>query len=356
MAKAFQISVDYDGDEGGFEDDEGESAMRCTTDMDSAPAASNTDVVAVASISTSAVCRVKTTTSPYFFAFYFHHTCKILVDTGATSTLVSLSFVNRVNIPIRPTKHSAFQLDKSIVSVSGEVQFYISFGKRQLLVDGLVNESLDCDILAGCPFCEENYVDVSCSRQEIIIDDPRDGFHEVIKYGAKPKSIQHDIYRVSTVLRTDSQKVLLPGEYLEVDSPELKSYEGEVSVEPRADSPLDGQWPDCNITRVIQGTVRIPNLTNEPIPLKRSMHIAQVRRVSSPDLSIVQPQHTLLKPPTHCKPYSSTTTIDPSGKLLTKTERLKFAELHQDYDQRFCLKVVKVDLLKDTKSGRIENF
>ena len=220
--------------------------------------------------------------------------------------------------------------------MSGEVRFYISFGKRQLLVDGLVNESLDCDILAGCPFCEENYVDVSCSRQEIIIDDPRDGFHEVIKYGAKPKSIQHDIYRVSTVLRTDSQKVLLPGEYLEVDSPELKSYEGEVSVEPRADSPLDGQWPDCNITRVIQGTVRIPNLTNEPIPLKRSMHIAQVRRVSSPDLTIVQPKHTLLKPPTHCKPYSSTTTIDPSGKLLTKTERIKFAELHQDYDQQFC--------------------
>ena len=137
MVKAFQISVEFDDDEGGYEGDEIDNALLCTTE---ASEASDTVVTAVKA---STVCRVRTTTSPYFFAFYFHHTCKILVDTGATSTLVSLSFVKRVNIPIRPTKHSARQLDKSSVPVSGEVRFYISFGKRQLLVEGLVNLIFD---------------------------------------------------------------------------------------------------------------------------------------------------------------------------------------------------------------------
>ena len=309
--------------------------MRCTADINTTSASQ--PEAPVVSVETSVVRRVKSTVSPHFFAFYLHHTIKILVDTGATSTLVSLSFVKRANITVRPTLHSVRQLDKSSVPVSGEVKFYISYGKRRLLVDGLVNESLDCDILAGCPFCKDNYVDVSCAREEIIMGDPREGVPTIIKYGSEPKSIQHDIYRVeSTVLRTDCPKVLLPGEYVEIDTPDLHSYEGVISVEPRADSPLSGEWPDCNITRVIQGTVRIPNHTNEPISLKRSMHIAQVRRVTTPSVSPNQQQpHIPSKVPPASKPYSSTTSIDPSSKLLTQSERSLFAELHRDYDEQF---------------------
>ena len=336
MVKALQVIVEYDGDECEGEDDEENYALRCTASIDTTTAP-QPDAPAVTVETSSVVRRVKNTVSPHFFAFYLHHTIKILVDTGATSTLVSLSFVKRANITVRPTLHSARQLDKSNVPVSGEVKFYVSYGKRRLLVDGLVNDSLDCDILAGCPFCVDNYVDVSCAREEIIMGDPNESVPTIIKYGSRPNSIQHDIYRVeSTVLRTDSSKVILPGEYLEIDTPDLHSYEGEISIEPRADSPLHGEWPDCNITRVIQGTVRIPNHTNEPISLKRAMHIGQIRRVTTPIVSSDQHlPHIPSKKPPASKPYSSTTSIDPSAKLLTESERSRFAELHRDYDERF---------------------
>ena len=31
------------------------------------------------------VLRVQSSSSPYFYAFYQHHPCKLLIDTGATS-------------------------------------------------------------------------------------------------------------------------------------------------------------------------------------------------------------------------------------------------------------------------------
>ena len=47
------------------------------------------------------------------------------------------------------------------------MKFSISFGKLELVVDGIVNNSIDCDILAGIPFCKDNDVDVLCRRELI---------------------------------------------------------------------------------------------------------------------------------------------------------------------------------------------
>ena len=126
------------------------------------------------------------------------------------------------------------------------------------MVDGLVSNSLDCDILAGDPFCKYNDITVFLRKQEISIGGM------FIAYGSKPTSIQHDVYFAeSVVLRNDTTKVLFPGEFLEIKSNNLEQFEGEISVEPRVDSPLDGEWPECALTRVIQGTIRIPNHTWE---------------------------------------------------------------------------------------------
>ena len=85
-----------------------------------------------------------------------------------------------------------------------------------------------------------------------------------IPYGSKPDSIQHDVfYADSVILRNDTSKVLYPGEYIEIYSDNLSNYEGEIAIEPRTDSPLQGNWPAPSMSRVIQGTVRIPNETEE---------------------------------------------------------------------------------------------
>ena len=277
MAKAMQVCVSNE-DEGCNECEEDDLRF---VDDDSPNALAPTRQPSV-TFSTE-VRRVRSSVSPYFFAFIEHHTVKVVVDTGATSTLVSAAFVRKVGIKIQPTRHSARQLDKTRIALAGEVKFTISFGGINLQVDGLVNESIDCDILAGCPFCEENAVDVFPRRGEISIGDGEKRPPVVIKYGSKPASIQHDIYRVeSTVLRNDSPRVLLPGEYVELKSKDYQRYEGEIALEPRVDSPLEGKWPECAITRVIDGAVRICNNTDEAIHLQKSSHLGHIRHVASP--------------------------------------------------------------------------
>ena len=117
--------------------------------------------------------RVQCDSSPFFYAFFKHHTCKIVIDTGATSSLISGSFAKRVGLKIKPTQHAARQLDRSSITISGEAQFNNSFGYSELSIDGLINNSLDCDILAGVPFCRVNNIEIHLHQEEISIDGKR---------------------------------------------------------------------------------------------------------------------------------------------------------------------------------------
>ena len=145
-----------------------------------------------------------------------------------------------------------------------------------LPVTALVLDKLDCDILAGIPFCKSNDIQIHMKSKSISIGDIK------IPYGAR------DIVKPFIINRAESvivrNEVIMPGEYVEIyaDADELKSFDGEVAIEPRTESPLSGQWPIPSITRVIQGSVRIPNLTNEPVSITKSQHLAQIRCVVTP--------------------------------------------------------------------------
>ena len=287
----------------------------------------------------SSVRRVSVAVSPFFFAFYEHHTVKVLVDSGATSSLISRTFAVRVGLNIQPTQHGAKQLDKSFLSVQGEVKFVIVFGDIELKVDGLINDSLDYDILAGVPFCMENGVDVLMSRELISIQG------KLIPYGSKPESIQHSIYRSeSVILRNDKSRVLYPGEFLEVSSDNLHNYDDEeVSIEPRVDSPLQGSWPPPAVSRVIQGSVRIPNRSNEPVYINKCQHFAQIRRIVTSDILATRPSSPINHPDNASRapiitqpatPFSSAIGIDPD-KLLQPDMRQKFREVQRKWDGVF---------------------
>ena len=90
------------------------------------------------------------------------------------------------------------------------------------------------------------------------------------------------IRRVDTcVVRSDKSQVVLPGEYVEISNHDLSKFDGEVAIEPRSDFPQSSIWPSPAISRVIRGTVRIPNMSEVPIKLSKSQHIAQLRRVTN---------------------------------------------------------------------------
>lgn len=290
--------------------------------------------------------RVQCHSSPYFYAFYKHQPCKIVIDTGATSSIVSQNFVHRAGITKRPTSHAARQIDKTPLKVLGEVKFNVSFRDFVLPIEALVTDSLDCDILAGVPFCRNNNINAYMGSDEISIHGTR------IPYGCKP-SDQHEVFRVQTsaIIRTTNPAVIYPGEYLEISDSGFDQYEGEVAIEPRIDSPLEGTWPKPSISRIIGGTLRIPNDTLEPVHVKKSQHLATIRGVTSPPLkspvTASAPPLKNVNTPSSL-PFSSAITLDPDN-VLTKVEKEQFTELHKTFDNVFN---PKFGVYND-RSGRI---
>ena len=219
--------------------------------------------------------KVQSNISPYFYAFYNQHSVHVVVDTGATSSLISKSFLRRIGISEKPTYHTARAADKSPIVISGEVKLSLSFGSLSLPITALVIDSLDCDILAGVPFCKENNISVHLQKESISIQ------NIFVKYGGKPEN--HDIYRTECfVIHNDKPKSLFPGDYVEYASESLIGFDGEISIEPHDETK---SWPLRTISRVIQGKIRIGNPSENAICLAKSEHIAKIRRVTCPEIS-----------------------------------------------------------------------
>ena len=329
LAMADTLRVDVDNDQ---EDDDRQSDLDHSIHKDET-------VMKVTSSSneqipppyTGSVQRVQCSASPTFYAFYGHHPCKCIIDTGATSLLISSAFLKSARIAVKPTRHAARQVDRTTIPIQGGIHITLSYDNLLLPIDALVVDALDSDILVGVPFCKENDVTVHLKHDFICIQGVK------IPYGTK--STKPRIYRAeSYLLRNESSQVLFPGEYLEIKCKSLIEYDGEVAIEPRADSPLNGSWPSPTVSRVIHNTVRIPNTTDEPIKLLKSQHIAQVREVttinSSDRVPVVSSPNPKITPMVKNHLFSSLITVDPDNQL-SSDERKTFDALHKNYDTVF---------------------
>ena len=345
MAKALRVSTissdNDDEDIDAVDDDEDvHDASVSIIKVDMPETCSNvTSETGVISTCHSSVKRVECDISPFFYAFLRHHPVHIIIDTGATSSVVSRKFLLAIGISPKQTTHSAHGADKSKLNVKGEIQIHgITFNGIKLSITALVMDSLDCDILAGIPFCKANDVHVHLKAEQITIQDL------TIPYGAgrSMKSIKSKIRRIDTcVVRNERTQVLLPGEYVEISNNDLLNFDGEVAIEPRSDFPRCNIWPSPSISRVIQGTIRIPNLSEEPIKLSKSQHIAQVRRVTTPDYSssICTSTDTpkcsapVLHPSTPSN-FSLKIHVDPDN-ILSLDERESFHAINSQFDNTF---------------------
>ena len=115
------------------------------------------------------ISRVEVMKSPNFSCSYKSFPCNVIVDTGATSNIVSLNFVKASGMPLVNTSQGARQLDGSHVKTCGEVDAVLDFGSERLRLIALVVESADADILGGIPFCRRNKIEVSLAKEEIYI-------------------------------------------------------------------------------------------------------------------------------------------------------------------------------------------
>ena len=92
-------------------------------------------------------------------------TIYLTLDTGATTSLISLNKANALNLKISKSTNTAVQVDgQSNLHVIGEVNTVFYRGSTELVFRALVVANLGTDILAGTNFIVTN--DVTCSQSK----------------------------------------------------------------------------------------------------------------------------------------------------------------------------------------------
>ena len=89
----------------------------------------------------------------------------------------------------------------------------MDFGELKLPISAVMIDRLNCDVLGEIPFCKQNDIHVHLKEEYITIDRLQ------IPYGADSNvnKVHHDIYCTeSFILRNDKARVLLPGEFVEI--------------------------------------------------------------------------------------------------------------------------------------------
>lgn len=215
----------------------------------------------------------------------------------------------------------------------GEVCFTLTRNDISLPIEAIVMKELGCDIIGGAPFMESNNIVLDMPTRQIVIA----GKH-YFGYGAKsmrrlPLAVRRS---QSFLLKATSKQVILPGEFVEVHSPQQLIDNTVVAIEPRSDTG-DSTWIQPMVSESIGGRIRIPNLSSSPVSVNKHQHLAQALYTLT--------ETDILTPPSRsmgCKiqridsthSHSASISIDPD-KQLPPDQCRAFVKLHDRYDQVF---------------------
>ncbi|CAH3032666.1 unnamed protein product [Porites lobata] len=225
------------------------------------------------------------------------------------------------------------------MDVVGEVHCTLTRGQQAFELDALVVRQLDVDILAGNPFLARNDIGIRPARRQIVI-----GGSDVIHYGTASKHTTQPAVRrtQSFLLRNPQRTVILPGEYVQLDTPCDSDPDTLWALEPRLDCPsntplkAEGAWPPPQQVLSVDHAVRITNTTDSPILLRTGEQLCHVRHVIPVDSidTTSAPTSTATTAPTCCQPFSTNVILDPDG-CLDEDIRDKFRALNLEFDDVF---------------------
>ena len=292
----------------------------------------------------SQVRRVDIIQSPYLNCFYESHPVKITLDTGATTNMVSHDLASKIGLPISHASQMARQADGvTPLDVVGEVHCVLSRGSRTFQLDALVVKRLDVDVLAGNPFLVSNDIATRPAKRQIVI-----GGSQIVYYGAQYTQTPTARRTQATLLRSPCKVTLLPGEYIQVKTPESLDPDASWALEPRYDTKCnmtvepERAWPSPQEIDSINNDIRITNDTSDPIQLHRGDHFCQIRQVvdcdsnefcSLPADTCSSPPAT--KPPSVPRtPFSSNISVDPDSMLPSDIKQ-RFVDINKQFDSVF---------------------
>lgn len=284
--------------------------------------------------------RVSIIQSPVLNTFYHEHPVQLTLDTGATSNMVRASAAKLYGLPVTPASQMARQADGvTPMDVVGEVHCTLTRGQQAFKLDALVVRQLDVDFLAGNPFLARNDIGIRPARRQIVI-----GGSDVIHYGTASKHTTQPAVRrtQSFLLRNPQRTVILPGEYVQLDTPCDSDPDTLWALKPRLDCPsntplkAEGAWPPPQQVLSVDHAVRITNTTDSPILLRTGEQLCHVRHVIPVDSidTTSAPTSTATTAPTCCQPFSTNVILDPDG-CLDEDIRDKFRALNLEFDDVF---------------------
>lgn len=287
------------------------------------------------------ISRVTVRASPYLEAFHEHIPLRVLLDSGAESSMIRADEAERLGLKIAPnTSQIPSQADGGHMSgVIGECKATFFYKQLPLYFDALVVKSLASPIIAGNPFLEANRFSIDFNKRIIHL---RDG--SVCSYVPTKKSSSPNVNFIATksnVVRVPSRSsTLLPGQFVELQVPQDLSSFPDIVLEPRFDTlqGIQDSLPSTNVYRNVGGYIRVPNVSTVPIFLNKNSHLFNaVPVVPSEDYPFVCPESTVLPPPPSCAPrtyYSDLINLDPDNNL-DDTQRIKMTHLIRQYDKVF---------------------
>lgn len=274
--------------------------------------------------------RVVLRQSPYFDTFHGHIPVRLTIDSGATGNMMKASCATRLGVKITSSTQSAHQADgSSLLKVIGETRTSFCRDGHELYFEGLVVDNLDTDVLAGIPFMERNDVSIRPAKREVLLKNTH-----VYMYGSMQTKMDRHAVRRACVVRAPTKSVVWPGDFIELDLPgEFANSDGEVAVEPHCGKLTC--WPNPSIVTSISGKIRLPNLTDEPLYVKKNDHVCKIRATIIPD-ECVSTTHAPTKTIPAPKPsnFSRQVNLDPD-RLMPDDMRAKFREVLKDFDNVF---------------------
>ena len=256
--------------------------------------------------------RVSIYESPIFTVTKDNIQIHIILNTGATASLITLAKAKELRSSINPTTHKAVQVDGvSDLKVLGEVHTHFYRGQIQLQFSGLVVNHLGTDVLGGTNFHTENDIYCRMSQGSIVVKG-NNIFQmtppEVMKM-SKPKSRLVKVKRTQTVM---------PGDSIQLQIPIECEKNGTFIVEPRYDQG-DVQCDSQIVTAVndlIDIEVKAVNM-NAPVKLKKNSTPIQI--LESPEVI----EDNCIKPKDFTERFKS------NQQNKTLTEKLKEVNLDQ---------------------------
>ena len=223
----------------------------------------------LANVSSSGVVkihRVNIHESPILACSSRSRTIYLVLDTGATASLITLRMAKLLNIQVHSTGHNAVQVDgESQLPVLGEVHTSFTRGSLCLRFSGLVVSQLSVDILAGTNFHVENDVYSRMSKGTIHIGD-----HCTIQ--SSPPSLLAldtlDTRSTQRFVRIPSNTIILPGDDYTLSAPPDIPPDSFVMVEPNLQQTKPFFEPV--ISQLEDGFITVKNQSPDPILLKKN--------------------------------------------------------------------------------------